>query len=293
MKRLFLTATILMAGIAASAQGILNRYSEPGSAGTVFIPKGNKAIGISGGYRSINVGGEDPASGDGYAILSMLNIGNGEFCKYNVSPSFSFFYADDLSLDVRLDYSGYKLETDLKLDLRKYDFLDELFGDEHNYTIASRSIKKNSWGLSLALRKYQSFFGSRTFGVFGELRLFGEYSKVTSCPTEDFVVETYIDEDGDEMTRKIHSSETIYRRDQERVSNIYSTGLKLAAGVAVKLKDNSALTVSIPIIGATYGYTKQHKEDTDNNAHISQFNITRDIDFISIQIGYVRYFTAK
>ena len=293
MKRLFLTATILMAGIVASAQGILNRYSEPGSAGTVFIPKGNKAIGISGGYRSINVGGEDPASGDGYAILSMLNIGNGEFCKYNVSPSFSFFYADDLSLDVRLDYSGYKLETDLKLDLRKYDFLDELFGDEHNYTIASRSIKKNSWGLSLALRKYQSFFGSRTFGVFGELRLFGEYSKVTSCPTEDFVVETYIDEDGDEMTRKIHSSETIYRRDQERVSNIYSTGLKLAAGVAVKLKDNSALTVSIPIIGATYGYTKQHKEDTGNNAHISQFNITRDIDFISIQIGYVRYFTAK
>ena len=293
MKRLFFTATIIMAGIAASAQGILNRYSEPGSAGTVFIPKGNKAIGISGGYRSINVGGEDPASGDGYAILSMLNIGNGEFCKYNVSPSFSFFYADDLSLDVRLDYSGYKLETDLKLDLRKYDFLDELFGDEHNYTIASRSIKKNSWGLSLALRKYQSFFGSRTFGVFGELRLFGEYSKVTSCPTEDFVVETYIDEDGDEMTRKIHSSETIYRRDQERVSNIYSTGLKLAAGVAVKLKDNSALTVSIPIIGATYGYTKQHKEDTDNNAHISQFNITRDIDFISIQIGYVRYFTAK
>lgn len=294
MKKLFFAATMLLAAVVSSAQGILDRYSEPGSAGTVFIPKGNKAIGISGGYRSINVGGEDPLSGDGYAILSMLNIGNGEFNKYNVSPSFSFFIADDLSLDVRLDYSGYKLETDLKLDLRKYNFLDELFGEEHNYTIASRSIKKNSWGVSMALRKYQSFFGSRTFGVFGELRLFGEYSKVTSCPTEDFVMETYIDEEtGEEESRKVHTSETIYRRDQERVSNIFSTGLKLAAGVAVKLKDNSALTVSIPIIGATYGYTKQHKEDTDSNAHISQFNISRDIDFISIQIGYVRYFTAK
>ena len=284
----------MLACISAQAQGILERYSEPGAPKTVFIPKGSKSIGISGGYRSIQVGGEDVLNGDGYAILSMLNIGNGQFQKYNIAPKISLFIADDVSLNFRLDYSGYLLETDLKLDLRNYGFLDELFGEEGNYTIASRRIKKDSWGFSVEMSKYQSFFGSKTFGVFGEIRLYGEMSRLTSCPIkEEIREETFIDDNGNPQTVEILTGETRYVTEQQRTSNAYGTGIKLAGGVAVKLRDNSALTVSIPLIGLTYGYTKQHKENTNNNAHISQFNISRDIDFVAIQIGYYRYFKAK
>ena len=70
---------------------------------------------------------------------------------------------------------------------------------------------------------------------------------------------------------------------------MWSAGLKLGAGLCVKLRDNSAITLSIPLLGATYSYTSQHKVKTDSNAHLSQFNISRDIDYLAIQIGYSLY----
>lgn len=294
MKRTLLTSLVLLACISAGAQGILDRYSEPGVPKTVFIPKGSKAIGISGGYRSIKVGGENVLEGDGYAFLSMLNIGNGSFSKYNISPKFSFFISDDIAFGFSLDYSGFELETDLKMDLRNYGFLDELFGGVGNYKIASRKLKKDSWGISMKMAKYQSFFGSRTFGVFAEARLYGEISKFTSCPIEDLKTEEVrLDDYGEPYTVQVLTGETRYKTEQQRTSNAYGAGIRLAGGVAVKLRDNSSLTISIPLIGLTYGYTKQHKEDTNNKAYISQFNISRDFDFIAIQVGYTRYFTAK
>lgn len=290
MRKLFLAVSMLLISAAAGAQGLLGRYSEPGVEKVPFITKGNKAVGISGGYRSYSIGGENAEMGDGFAFLTILNIGDGHFDSYSVSPSFSYFVADDLALDFRLEYSGYSLESDLKLDLRSLEFLDDLFGGSANYKIASRYMRKDSWGLSMALKKYQSFFGSKTFAVFGEMRMFGELYNIVSCPIQDvMVIETVETEDG-EKEIEIPTGETRHATEKERNNKGYEVGVRLAGGLAVKLRDNSALTVSFPLVGVTYSYSKQHKNDTDNNAHFSKFNLSRDIDFLAIQVGYVRYF---
>lgn len=99
MKKLFvsLSVTLLLSSTTVLAQGpiknALDRFTDQEKGKTVFIEKGNRALGISGGYRSLTAGGEDALSGDGYAILSLLNIGNGQFQTYSVSPSFSYFLA--------------------------------------------------------------------------------------------------------------------------------------------------------------------------------------------------------
>ena len=279
MKRILCIALCLLS-VNAMAQGILNRFTDPEKGKVVFIEKGSRALGIAGGYRSFNAGGD--VLGDGYAVLSLLNIGTGKLSVYNVAPSFSYFVADDLALDPRLEYSGYTLNTDLRLDLRNIINLDGLVEDDPelkselndllNLRISGRHMVRNSWGASIALRKYLSFFGSQTFGLFGEARLFGNYARLTSCPMEEtgaLVV------------------------DKMRISNSFSVGLNLAVGLAVKLKEGSTLSASLPVFGLAYSYTKQHKNQSGNNAHLSQFKAARSIDLLGVQVGYKHYIKSK
>ena len=281
---LMLCAAVLMGTAAASAQGpiqnALDRFTDPDKGRTVFIEKGHYALGISGGYRSFRAAGD--GTGNGYAILSILNIGDGQFSMYNVAPSFSYFLANDLSLGLNLDYSGYTLDTDIRANLNEWVNLgfDEetedpemaemqnMLKDALNVRLSGRHMVRNSWGGSLALRKYLSFFGSKTFGIFGEARLYGSYGRIESCP---------IDSNGE------------FKQNKLRTSDIYSAGLKLGAGLCVRLRDNSAFSFSLPIVGASYNYTRQYKVKSNNNAHMSQFSISRDIDFMAIQVGYTRY----
>ena len=119
MKKLVCVLAALLP-LVASAQGIggiLDRFKDPEKGNSVFISKGHWSWGINGGYRSFAAAGD--GVGDGYSVLSLLNIGNGYLKMYNVSPNFSYFVADDLSLGLSLDYSGYAVDTDIRLDFRK------------------------------------------------------------------------------------------------------------------------------------------------------------------------------
>ena len=263
MKRILCIAAAAFVSLAAMAQsevGILNRFTDPDIGKTVFIEKGYRAINLVGGYRSIKAGGD--VTGDGYSILSLINIGEGEYEHYNISPSFSYFIKDDLSLDFRLEYSGYKLDADIRADLRELLNLGviedeeerEEIGDLLNIHILGRHMSRKSWGSAIALRRYMSF------------------SQIESYPLKN----------GNQQNLA-----------KSRTSDVWSTGLKLGAGLCVKLRDNSAITVSIPLLGATYNYTSQRKANTDNRAHLSQFNISRDIDYMAIQIGYSLYIKSK
>ncbi len=174
MKKI-LSLSLLLLSVSAFAQnGLLDRFEDAQKGHTTFIPKGCRSIGITGSYRSFHVGGEQ--DNDGYSILSYLNIGDGMLRRWDIAPSFNLFVADDLSLGLRLDYNGYAVDSDLKLDFR------ELLGEDANFTITSRHMAHNAWGASFVARKYLSFFGSKTFGVFGEGRLYGNYGITTSFP---------------------------------------------------------------------------------------------------------------
>lgn len=287
MKKLVCVLAALLP-LVASAQGIggiLDRFKDPEKGNSVFISKGHWSWGINGGYRSFAAAGD--GVGDGYSVLSLLNIGNGYLKMYNVSPNFSYFVADDLSLGLSLDYSGYAVDTDIRLDFRNIFDLEGTFGgfedpeDQDsledaaaalNVRISGRHMLRNAWGGSFKLRKYLSFFGSKTFAVFGEARLYGNYGQIESCP---------IDNDGIYVTGKARTSRTI------------AAGLKLGGGLCIKLRDNSAFTISIPLVGATYQYTIQHKNNTGNDAHMASFNVSRELDYLAFQVGYVHYIAPK
>lgn len=285
MKRL-LTLAILLASVSGYAQGILDRFKDPEKGNVVFIEKGHHAFGISGGYRSFNAQGDADANA-GYALFSLINVGDGRFQTWSVTPSFSWFPANDLSLGVSLDYDGYRLDTDLNLDFRE---ILSTTSPDLNVTISNRNILRNSLGASFVARKYMSFFGSRTFAVFGEGRLFGNYFYSSSMP---------------------RNTEKAFRR--EKISDGIGIGAKLAAGLAVKLRDGSAITVSIPIFGVSWSGTNQTKttiemvdvtdgsgnviktepHTTTSKSFLHQFNASRNTDILGIQFGFVRYIEPK
>ena len=287
MKRL-LTLALLVASVSAFAQGPMTKYLEGrfgGPDSQTFIPKGSHAMGISGGYRSFSVTGDD-ATNAGYALLSLINIGNGQLKVWNVSPSYSTFLADNLSLGVAVHYNGYAVDTDLRLDFR--DIINST-NDALNVSISNRSMRHHSGGVSVALRKYMPFFGSKMIAVFGEGRLQGTYGVSTSAPLDmkDF--------------------------NRERLSQSFGVALKAAGGLAVKLQDGSAIIISVPIFGVAYNRSIQDRtitkstttyddegheipgepEMVKSKTHMSSFNASRNVDLLGIQFGFVRYIEPK
>lgn len=286
MRNVLFFAGLLLTGISASAQGILDRYTDPDKGKVVFIQKGNHAFGISGGYRNFNVTG-DNSNNSGYAILSLLNIGQGSLHSWSVTPSISWFVADDVSLGLDLDFDGYTVDTDLNLDFRDILPLDI---EELNLKVSNRHMDHQAWGASFAARKYLSFFGSQTFAVFGEGRLFTSYGVTTSAPRERKMV------------------------NRDRESYGFGVGVKLGGGLAVKLRDGSAITVSVPIFGVSWNVTNQTKHTltikdseafeanpndpeastlTTSNARMTQLSASRNTDILGIKFGYVRYIEPR
>lgn len=289
MKKLSLLFATLLVCLSAHAQSpinkIMERFDDPEKGHTVFIEKGSRTMGISGSYRNFRAGGY--VDSDGFDVLSLLNMGAGQAHIWTVAPKFNWFLANDFALGVRLDYSGYWIDTDLRLDLRemvgqffeKTEILDPTTpeGKEAiealNLTISNRHWHKHAGGVSVTARKYLSFFGSKTFGVFGEGRLFGRYGVTTSYPKP---------QENDEITKM-------------RISKNFGVGLKGAVGLAVKLRDGSMITASLPIVGLEYSLLLQDRKGNTvaNDARLSSFRIARDLDLIGLQIAYSRVIGPK
>ena len=280
MKKLLLTALVLLP-LSAFAQKVnpidkaLSRFNDPDNPESgVFLAKGGRAIGIGGSYRLFDLTGENP--GDGYSILSLLNIGQGKLHIWNISPGFSWFVANDLSLGVSLNYTGYHVDTNIRLDFR--DIVgSEADNEGLNIQLSNRHMVHHKGGAAFAARRYTSLFGSKMLGVFAEGRLYGNYGTTSSNP---------IPKDGGEVKK-------------HRVSNTLTVGLDIAGGAAVKLKDNSVLTISIPLVGLYYSHGHQDKywttrdkeggNSTGGTAVMNRFAISRNVDALGIQVGYVRY----
>lgn len=280
-KKILFTLAALSLSAQLYAQGgiqkILQRFEDPKKGKVVFIEKGTWALGISGSYHGYDASGL--ANGDGYSILSMLNIGSGSFKTWAVAPSYSYFLSDDFSLGVRLEYTGYQLNTDLRLDLR--DVLGGIFDDGTeesreilsglNVPISSRHMHHHKGGISLTARRYLSFFGSKMFAVFGEGRLYGSYGVTSSYPLK-------------ENTNKI------------RNTSMLDIGLKFAVGGALKLRDGSSFAISIPLLGISWDHTIQNKawiNGNDNNAKMNSFRIARNLDYVGMQFSYFRCIASK
>ena len=305
MKKIFVAAALLLS-VHAFAQspvaGLLDRFTDPEKGNVVFIEKGSRSIGISGNYYNFDASGY--SDGDGFSILSLLNIGDGKVNAWNVVPRISWFVADDVALGANLLYSGYVADTNINLDFREvvpslYKWLGDNSGMA-NVAISSRHMVHHNWGLAFSARKYLSFFGSRTFGIFGEGRLFAKYGNTFSAPRNP------------EKLGKTRTSQTA------------QVGIDVAGGLAVRLRDNSAITISVPILGLTWNgawqdsvrqYEAKKKDpDTGNTvvdengdtvyevvsvpgggrmSYLRVSRATNVMDLIGIQIGYTHYIQPK
>ena len=303
MKRILVFAAMLLSfeALAQSPMaGILNRFTDPDKGHVVFIEKGSRAMGIGGSYRNISTDGY--TDGDGYTIISLLNVGDGRLQTWNVTPSASWFVADDISLGVNLTYNGYAADTDIRLDFRDilpnlYDY-PEIFGEgasAANVTLTARHMIHHAWGAAFAARKYMSFFGSKTFGIFGEGRVFVKYGNTYSNPRNKEYGKTRFSQSG-------------------------QAGLQIAGGLAVRLRDNSAITISVPIIGVAWNgswqdqtrtYKTPQRDENGNKVRDADGNIlyetatvqgggkmtsikaSRATDVLGIQFGYVHYIQPK
>lgn len=282
MKKLIIIA-LAAVSLQAFAQNpvdrILSRFNDPENPQSrAFLAKGGRSIGISGSFRLFDVTGA--SEGDGYSILSILNIGQGKMQIWNASPRFAWFVADDTSLGFRLNYSGYLLNSNLQLDFR--DILGADPKDENlNIQLSHRHMIHHKVGAAFTARRYKSLFGSKMLGVFAEGRLFANYGFTFSHP---------IPKDGGEVTKL-------------RESSSISVGLEIGAGAAVRLKDNSVITVSVPLVGAVWQRSHQDKywnmtdaqKDQANmgSANMNEFKIARNVELLGIQVGYSRYILPK
>ena len=287
-KQILMVVALVFTCATTFAQDPVTRYLEErfdGSEdGKAFVRKGSRSIGIKGGFRSFNASG-DESTNTGYALLSMLNIGNGQLKVWNVSPNIQYFLSNDLSLGVSLDYTGYAVNTDIRLDLR--DIVNSS-NESLNLTLSNRAIQHHALGLSLVMRKYVPLFGSKYVAVFAEGRLQTSYGGTNNKPL-----------DAKDYNR-------------ERVSGVFSVALKAGGGLAIKLKNNNAITVSVPLFGVGYSYTNQEKtttymqESTDasgatvkvpvtekSRSHMSDFQASRSLDLLGIQFGFVRFIEPK
>ena len=284
MKKLFVSTLLLVLFAQAQAQNVvdhfLNRFAAPDRPRTPFIEKGGVGIGIGGSFREFNVSGDN--LGDGYAILSMLNIGEGRLQLWNVAPRVTWLLADDVSLGFSLVYSGYGLDSNLKIDFRELRGLDpaDPGSEDMNIQISNRHMAHHKLGINVNARRYLSFFGSKTFGVFAEGRLFGNYGVTVSNP---------IAKEGKEESKF-------------RVSNTFSLGLDIAGGLAVRFGSN-IFTASIPLLGVGWTHSHQKRywtvEDAEGNkatgggAKLDQVKVARNIEMLGLQVGYIRYIGPK
>ncbi|MBR6346606.1 MAG: hypothetical protein IKR69_04380 [Bacteroidales bacterium] len=263
----FLAAQCILAP-EASAQKILKRFTDPEKGPTVFVSKDSWGMGISGGYRNFKAGGM--YEGDGYSLLSWLNIGDGQLNLWEVSPKFAYFISDDVSIGFRLAYTGFSIKTNIKMDLRDVVGTDD---ENLNLQLSALDLVRHGGNASFTARRYLSFFGSRTFGIFGEGRLYASFGHINTVQ---------LDKEGNS-------------KDKIRVSDQFGIGIKLAAGLCVKLRDNSAFEISVPLLGAGWQSSKQNKywQGNSNKATMSGFNISRELDFLAIQIGYMHFIEPK
>ena len=131
---------------AASAMNAGNR----GMAGTgsVFVPKGTLAAGLSGGYNTLN-------AADGVNVAGIITNADGSLTLYNVHAHASLFVRNDLALGVRFGYA------DTAFDGNSLDVLDIV-------ELSDRHLRRGMLDASISLRRYLPIFGSETFGFFAE-----------------------------------------------------------------------------------------------------------------------------
>lgn len=259
MKRIF--AVFSLAALSVFALSAAEKEDAEfdrgvGKMNSVFIPKGYIGAGLSFSYKTYDMGkGADDV---GYSMLfSLLSGLQGDMHTIGVTPSISYFVADNFSLGARFGYDRTELNVgNLGLSL----------GDLASISIQDYHMLKNSYSGAVAARYYMPIANSKRIAMFGELRLGAEYGQsVTYKAMDGYNSGTYQD--------------------------IYGAALNVVPGLCVFATNNVCVEVAVGILGINYQYVKQQTNLVEESV-MQQSGANFKINPLSISLGLAFYLPA-
>lgn len=224
-----------------------------GKMNSVFIPKGYIGGGLDFSYSTYDVGN---AAGDsGYSMLfSLLSGIQGSMYTFGISPSCSYFIADNLSVGVRFDYDRSKLDVgSLGLSL----------GDLASLDINDYHMMENSYSTCVAGRYYMPIANSRRIAMFGEVRLGFDWGQSTSYSVRD-------------------------GRNLGTYQSMYGASLGVVPGLCVFATNEICVEVAIGILGLTYEHISQDANNVETST-MQHSNANFKINPLSISLGMSFY----
>lgn len=212
---------------------------------SLFIPKGTWMGGCSFSYsEQVN---------DNYKFLIIKDVKANGY-TFNVSPYSGYFFADNMSVGLRLNYSrslinienlDINLGDDLSLDIKDFKYLD------HSFSAAGY------------MRTYTGLGDSKIFGLFNELRLSYGYGQGKDTSGV-----------GNDMTGTYQ--------------NTHRLQIGSAPGLTAFVTNNAAVEVSIGIVGLDFKWIDQNNNQVESGyRRTSSANFK--IDIFSINIGMTFY----
>lgn len=257
MKKLLtiITFVVLLSGtLTASEKEEVKAFDRGvGKMNSVFIPKGYVGGGLTFSYKTYDMG--NAMNDAGYSMLfSLLSDMQGDMYTLGVSPSISYFVADNLSIGVRFDYDKTCLNVgNLGLSL----------GDLASLSIQDYHMMKNGYTGAVAARYYMPIANSKRIAMFGEVRLGAEIGQSVAYKVVD-------------------------GRNQGTFQDIYGAGINLVPGLCVFATNEVCVEVAIGVLGINYQYVKQQTNLVDESV-MHQSDASFKINPLSISLGMSFY----
>ena len=257
MKRFIMIMTLaLMSSVAINASEaeeaeVFDR--GVGKMNSVFIPKGYVGSGLTFSYKTYELG---QATDDvGYSMLfSLLSGIKGDMYTMGVSPSVSYFVADNFSLGARFDYN----RTDLNL-----DNLGISIGDLISMSIQDYHMMKNMYSSAITGRYYMPIANSKRIAMFGEIRLGFDYGQSVIYQTKG----------GNNFGT---------------FQTIYGGGLNVVPGLCVFATNAVCVEVAVGVLGINYEYVVQETNLVETSV-MQQSGANFKINPLSISLGMSFY----
>lgn len=227
-----------------------------GKMNSVFIPKGYVGGGITFSYKTYDVG--NSTDDVGYSMLfSLLSDMQGQMYTLGVSPSVSYFVANNLSIGARFNYDRTSLDVgNLGLSL----------GDLASINIQDYHMLKNMYSGAVAMRYYMPIANSKRIAMFGEVQL--------GC------------EIGESVTYR-----TVEGRNQGTFQTIYGGGINVVPGLCVFATNEVCVEVAVGVLGINYQYVKQQTNLVEESV-MHQSGANFKINPLSISLGMSFYIPA-
>ena len=232
---------------AAAPMGAIDRGL--GNPKSVYIPKGTVAVSLTGGYNQWKATGEDLEQG--VILAGLINEVNGHVQLGNAALGASWFFADNLSLGLRLGYGS------KDIDVNHLELLSLV-------KLSNKHIRQETYSGALAMRGYLPLFNSKIVALFFEGRLSGSFGYGKNYAETD-------------------------RGKEGRYSDLFTASLGLYPGLSVFATDRIAVEVSIPFLEGGLEWDKQIKGQAHDSALTRKF-VNFKPGLLGISAGVVYHF---